>query len=182
MNKHLRNRLLLVVLAATFLFSITSLASDNTDIHQEVDFSIAKAHQLTVLNDESLSFSFEVSRSTASGTFESSTLHLKLQHNYDVGLSIVGSSFQNGAEDYAIPATWTLEWTKSTSKPTAMTNLADLTAAEDSTAERTVAAEVDPSRANLWVDVTVSAHRNGMVDPAGKYQATLDVSVVDLSS
>ncbi|MFP3953767.1 MAG: hypothetical protein ACLFVS_06550 [Candidatus Acetothermia bacterium] len=170
------------MLAATILLGITSVAGEQSDVHKEVDFSIAKAHKLTVLNEESLEFSFEVSSSTASGTFESSTLHLKLQHNYDVGLSIGGSSFQHEDREYTIPSTWTLEWSKSTSRPAAMTSLVELNASENANAERTVVAEVNPQKVNLWMDVTVSAHRNGMVDPAGKYQASLDVSVVDLNS
>lgn len=62
---------------------------DRTDLEVEIH----KAHDLIVLNEESLNFSFEVLESTVEGVYEFSTLWLELKHNYDVGMSIMGTSF-----------------------------------------------------------------------------------------
>jgi len=177
--------MVLVVFLAVGLVSIGAMAEGKprggSELTQEVSFALDKSYELTILEGSDLSYSFQVTRSTARGFFHSTPLHLKLEHNYDVRLQFVCTSFLREEGEEEIPAYWTIDWAQSSKPPDNWDRSSTVGTDNTTRVEQHVPARVTPGK-DLWLRVLVRAKRSGLSDPAGIYRATIDVKVVELTS
>ena len=159
------------------------------DMEKSAQFSIGKSYNLSVYDDTSLEFAdgSEVGTVGSTGTYTTSALEVKLDHNYDVQFTSTGTAFDldtsssDYSSSYAIPATWSLLTKKVDYGNNSYSEAHSNTATLDTDFSKTVDTKVGDTEGEFWAKIDVTADRNGLDDPQGTYTANLDITVSDLN-
>jgi len=180
---------LALTLMVTLMATSGAYAADS--VNESAQFTIGNAYEIDVYNSTVLEFpgDSEVGNVDSTGQFETTTLEVYLQHNYNVQVTGSATGFQldNETSDYSsayvIPAEWHFAWAEGT-YPEGEGNWNTenpLTIGTTGTVEASLDAELDSTEGDAFGSISVKADRSGLDDPQGTYEATLDITVSDLS-
>lgn len=178
MNK--RVLFLVTVLSVSLLtWSFAAVGESSLDPHEDIPIE-----QYTNIEKVagSLDFSGEaktnVEDPTWSGTAWTDWYIFKFESNYDVHIKFDETAFTN-KNDNTLPTTWTLE-PDNTSTSYTKGNMGWEAEGAWQNVENLADAKhvVSASGTKSYVRVKASATRNGLEDPPGKYEASLEVKVV----
>lgn len=173
---------MMVLLVATFGL----MAADSVD--ESAQFTIGDSYNIRVINSTSLGFgeSSSVGNVSEDGSFTSSELEVKLDHNYDVSITGTGSAFDldtstsDYSDPYAVEATWDVEYKVADGSYSSLGN--KVVSSPGTSKEVSYNANVDTTEGDVWTKISVTADRNGLDDPSGTYKAEMDISVSNLNN
>jgi len=172
---------LMVLLVATFGLMAA-------DMEKSAQFSIGDSYNLRVVESSTMEFSDDspVAGVDSTGSYESTELEIKLDHNYDVEVSGTLSAFDLDTStsdydsSYAVPATWNIAWKQVSASNSYSSEDPITVSSAGSTASDSLNASINDTKGNAWGKISVTADRNGLDDPEGTYKADLEITVSDL--